>query len=255
VTSVATALRARVLIASAVSGLVLLGAVATPVSAATTYRYWSYWIGTDTTGGAPQWGYAVEGAGTRVPVDGDVEGWRFGLAARTSDIYPDTLPDFASICAEVDPSDDSKRIAVVVDPGEPADAPDGETPGPLTTTCVVAELSATSLDILQTVATVRTDAGFVCGIDGYPAIECAPLVDEPVESAVTSSDITPKDVTQEGAAQQGDSDRQNTDEVDTTAASPDTSGSGTPLITAAVVSSAAIIGFGLWRRSRRVRQS
>ena len=239
---VATAPRARVLIASAVSCVVLLGAVATSASAAATYRYWSYWIGNDTTDTSPEWGYAVEGAGTRVPADGDVEGWRFGLAGRTSDIYPGVLPDFAAICADVEQADDSKRVAVVIDPGKPAEAPAGERPGSLTTTCVVAEASATSLEILQIVATVRTDAGFVCGIGGYPARECAPLVDEPTQADDPTQAEETNTVTEESAES-------------TAATDPsDTSGSGTPLITAAVVSIAALIGFGLWRRSRQVRK-
>jgi len=254
VTFVATAPRARALIALAVGGPLLLGAVVAPASAATKYRYWSYWIGSDTTSSSPTWGYAAEGAGTRVPADGDVEGWRFGLASQMSDIYPAALPDFAAICAEVEQAADSKRVAIVIDPGEPSQAPDGESPGSLVSTCVVSEPSATSLQILQSVAPVRIDAGFVCGIDGYPARECAPLVDEVEERADVgnaiadessgSAETVPESTTASGnfelSGQSGPS---------------EPSESGTPLITAAAISILALVGFWLWRRSRRVRQS
>ncbi len=235
-TSVAAASRARALIAFAVGGLLLAGAVAAPVGAATTYRYWSYWIGEDTTSSSPTWGYAIEGAGTRVPSDGDVEGWRFGLAGQTSDIYPGTLPDFATICADVEASTETKRVALVVDPGAATEAPAGETPGEPISTCVQIENSATGLEVLASVAEIRLDAGFVCGIDGYPASECAPLVDdtETVQAAPAPVDSETPDATAAPAA-----------------ASEEPSNSGTPVITAVAISALALVGFWVWRRSRR----
>ena len=233
---VSAAPRARVLIALAVGGFLLLGAVGTPASAATTYRYWSYWIGTDTTGSSPTWGYAIEGAGTRIPRDGDVEGWRFGLAGQTSDIYPEPLPNFAEICADVEASRDGKRVALVIDPGDAAEAPAGETPGEPISTCVEIEDSATGLDVLASIAEIRLDAGFVCGIDGYPVNECAPLVDdsETVQTAPMQVASETPEVTQIAAP-----------------ASEEPNTSGTPLITAIAISVLALIGFWLWRRSRR----
>ena len=89
--------------------------VATPSAVATTtYRYWSYWI--VDAGTSPEWGYASEGAGTRVPADGSVEGWRFGLAGQVSDIKPSVEPDFESICAGTERQDDTKRVGIVIDP-------------------------------------------------------------------------------------------------------------------------------------------
>lgn len=231
---VATASRARALIAPAVGGLLLLGAVAAPANAATTYRYWSYWMGNDTTSSSPKWGYAIEGAGTRVPRDGDVEGWRFGLAGQTSDIYPEPLPDFSTICANVEQSPDVKRVAIVVDPGDPAEAPAGEAPAGPISTCVQIEDSATGLDVLASVAQIRLDAGFVCGINGYPASECAPLVDD----TDTMQTAPARAAGETPAATQ-------------VAASAEPNTSGTPLITSIAISVLALAGFWLWRRSRR----
>jgi hypothetical protein len=236
VTSVAAASRARALIALAVGGLLLAGPVAAPAGATTTYRYWSYWIGTDTTGSSPTWGYAIEGAGTRVPSDGDVEGWRFGLAGQTSDIYPSAIPEFATICADVEASEETKRVALVVDPGDAAEAPVGESPGEPISACVQIENSATGLEILASVTEIRLDAGFVCGIDGYPASECAPLVDD-TETVQTAP--APVDTETPEAAEVAE------------ATSEEPSNSGTPLITAVAISALALVGFWLWRRSRR----
>jgi hypothetical protein len=72
---------------------------------------------------------------------------------------------------------DKKRVALVVDPGMTQAAPQGEKPGALTTTCVQIETDATGYNILRSAMTVRTSNGFICGIDGYPAIECADVVD------------------------------------------------------------------------------
>ncbi len=107
---------------------VLMVGVATPSAVATTtYRYWSYWI--VDAGTSPEWGYAPEGAGTRVPADGSVEGWRFGLAGQVSDIKPSVDPDFESICAGTERQDGAKRVGVVIDPGTVDESPDGEQPG------------------------------------------------------------------------------------------------------------------------------
>ena len=119
---------------------VLVVGVATPSAVATTtYRYWSYWI--VDAGTSPEWGYASEGAGTRVPADGSVEGWRFGLAGQVSDIKPSVEPDFESICAGTERQDDTKRVGVVIDPGTVDESPDGEQPGALVATCVVVDKS------------------------------------------------------------------------------------------------------------------
>jgi hypothetical protein len=225
---------------------VLVVGVATPSAVATTtYRYWSYWI--VDAGTSPEWGYASEGAGTRVPADGSVEGWRFGFAGQVSDIKPSVEPDFESICAGTERQDDTKRVGVVIDPGTVDESPDGEQPGALVATCVVVDKSATGLAIAQAVADMRVESGFVCGIDGYPASECAPLVEVPTTSRADDASPTQSDEVD------------NVDQIDAASAvvdSPDEpptqeTSPTTPLAAALTVSVIAAVGFALWRRSRQ----
>ena len=198
------------------------------------YRYWSYWNSSNGT-----WSYASEGSGTRIPADGDVEGWRFAIAGDGSFVAPSIPPDFASICSQQSPAEGLKRIALVIDPGSSGEAPAGEEPGPIRTECVVTNAKATGYQVLAQMAEVRTDAGFVCGLDEYPASECAPLVD-----AAEATEVDPST----NLAATGVSEPAST----TTASNESTStrDSGTPLLTAAAVSLVALIGFGIWRRRR-----
>ena len=212
-----------------------MSAIAPAVNASTGYRYWSYWNAAPETG---SWTYATQGSGTHVPVDGAVEGWRFGVAGETSLIQPRTLPDFEAVCGGVRALEDAKRVAVVIDPGEVAEAPEGQAPTTLSSECVVGVAGATGLQLLQSIAEVRMNAGFVCGIDGYPAGECAPLVDTRAQAI---------DAEASASAQTADA-TQGVERASTPATSI-----GSPMFTAAVVSLLAVIGFGLWRRNRRSR--
>jgi len=228
-------------LAFAVAGAV--GVVAPIASAETGYRYWSYWNATEeSTDGT--WTYATEGSGTHVPVEGSVEGWRFGIAGEESRIRPSFPADFDSICSQQDAVEGSKRVAVVIDPGAPSQAPDGESPGAVRTECVVAERNATGFQVLAQVAEVRTDAGFVCGLDGYPASECAPIVEVPTAQEVDPSTSEPAAVTASDQSAPAES-----------VASSTAAGSGTPLVSAAAVSLLALLGFGLWRRRRRTESA
>ena len=229
--------------AATLSALALAGALsvaALPAEASTSYRYWSYW---HADAGSPQWRYAVEGSGTRIPGDGSVEGWRFGIAADSETSQPGLDPDFAAVCAGVEASDGHKRVAVVIDSGSLVEAPEGEAPGSIRTACVVAAASATGLQVLQQVTTVRMDAGFVCGIDGYPARECAPLVELPDSSAQPSN--RPAGATTVAIAETS---RGETSQEESGPAID----SGTPLVTAIALSVLALAGFGVWRHRRRV---
>lgn len=225
--------RAIVLSVLAIAGS--LSTVALPAEASTAYRYWSYWTAEP---GDVTWRYAAEGSGTRIPADGAVEGWRFGIAGDDARIQPGPTPDFATICAGVEAPAEGKRVAVVIDTGSDAEAPEGESPSPVAIECVVTAESTTGLRILQEISEVRMDAGFVCGIDGYPARECAPLVDLSTQAPTGTE---PSD-TDSSAAQLNAASEMNP--------STDT---GTPLVTAAVLSIVALAGFGIWRRRRRVR--
>lgn len=158
----------------------LVGGWAAPAEA-TSYRFWAYWLGTD-----DGWSFSGQGA-SRVPADGTVDGWRFAVSeASSSTIPPRHTPSFARICGSTEAVDGSKRVGVVVDFGTAADAPDGESPPAMVTACVVAEPGANGYDVLTEVVQIRTDAGLICGMDGYPAAECGSPVADPEPSASSS---------------------------------------------------------------------
>ena len=117
----------------------------------------------------------------------------------------------------------------------------------LVVTCVVVAESATGLAIAQAVADLRVDSGFVCGIDGYPASECAPLVEVPTTSR--TDDASPRQSEGVENVDQGDTASGVIDPPDA-APAPETS-PGTPIAAALTVSVFAVVGFALWRRSRR----
>lgn len=179
----ATSVRRRSLVLAGALGV----AIAVAGSAqATSYRYWTYWWARD---GA--WSFATAGAGSSLPADGSVEGWRFGiasLAASTRDAPAISPADaFAQACGSTPASPERKRVAVVIDPGSPAQAPPGERPGSLTLACASVEPSATGYQVLRSLTGVRTQDGLVCAIGGYPSVGCA----EPVDPDAPTAAATP----------------------------------------------------------------
>lgn len=219
-----------------------LGIAAPIANADSAYRYWAYWTASPSAGDAT-WQYAIEGSGTRVPADGDVEGWRFGLGGEAEPLAPGTAPDFDAICGSTPPPADGKRVGVVVDSGILEHAPDGEQPGAVVTACVVADPAATGFQVLAEVTDIRTDAGFVCGLGGYPKTECAPLVSTPAGDDDAESGAVTSSVASSSASQES---------VEPTASDAgDDSNIAAPLIAAATVSVLALVGFGIWRSSKR----
>ena len=175
--------------------LVVVGAfaalIATPQNAnAVSYRYWSYWTGSDSG-----WTYSSWGPASLRPADGSVEGWRFGVSSGTTGagLQPRATADFDRICADTQADEGFKRVAVIIDPGLAEDAPDGESPGGLWAMCVSASPSATGADILRSAASVRTQAGMVCGLAGYPARECAVVLRD--ESGDDATQVSPTPTT------------------------------------------------------------
>ncbi|MFK0098699.1 SCO2322 family protein [Streptomyces sp. NPDC091040] len=151
--------------------LALLGAGA---AQAAGYRYWSFWEGSGSG-----WSYATQGPSLVRPDDGSVQGFRFAVSADSQDASkPRSAPDFAKVCADTPAKDGSKRVAVVIDPGTAADAPDGETPPPLRTACARVAKDASSAEALAAVAKpLRYDASaMLCAISGYPATGCGEQV-------------------------------------------------------------------------------
>ncbi|WP_411076722.1 SCO2322 family protein [Streptomyces sp. cmx-10-25] len=192
-TARATAARTTARVAGAAAGalLTLAGVAAAPAHAA-GYRYWSYW---ESDGGKP-WAYATQGPATARPADGDAVGFRFAVSQEADDTArPTAAPDFTRICGDVAVKDGTKRIAVVVDFGGPADAPPGETPPARRTTtgCAQVRPDATGAEALAAVAKpLRYDsAAMLCGIAGYPARGCGEAVGEE-PTAVPSRAEKPK---------------------------------------------------------------
>ena len=151
----------------------VVGVWGAPGASATSYRFWSYW-----TGGS-DWTFSSQGAARR-PADGTVDGWRFAVSpASSSTIPPRHSPSFSSLCGKTPAQDGKKRVGLVVDSGVSGDAPSGESPPAMIATCAVVPEDANGYDILMTVATLRTDRGLICGINGYPARECGEAVADP----------------------------------------------------------------------------
>lgn len=184
---------ARVAGAAAGALLTLAGIAAAPAHAA-GYRYWSYW---ESDGGKP-WAYATQGPATARPADGDAVGFRFAVSQEADDTAkPTAAPDFARICGGVAAKDGTKRIAVVVDFGGPADAPPGEAPPTprVTTGCAQVRPDATGAEALAAVAKpLRYDSGaMLCGIAGYPARGCGEEVGEEPTAAASPAAVKKQD--------------------------------------------------------------
>jgi len=180
--------RRRTIVAACAAAVVVVApaAWAPAASQAASYRYWSYWLGTDSG-----WSFASVGPAFRTPADGTIEGWRYAVTGVQGHQAPGLAADFAAVCAGTPPQDDRKRVAVVVDPGSSADAPDGEQAPGAWAMCVVAEPGASGYDILRAAATVRTDRGLICAIGGYPARGCAEVVADPTPAPTPTPTPTP----------------------------------------------------------------
>ena len=174
--------RAHARIVSAAALTVMACALVTVPAEAAAYRYWTYWQSPT----AQSWEFATQGPGTSVPADGSVEGWSFRVSEESGadDAAPATLPDFDALCGGTAAGSDLKRIGLVVDPGAPELAPAGETAIVPLATCVSIDIDATGYDVLRSVMEVRTENGLVCGLGGYPAGECAPVLDDAEVAAI-----------------------------------------------------------------------
>ncbi|MEU1103371.1 SCO2322 family protein [Streptomyces tibetensis] len=138
------------------------------------YRYWSFW-----ERDAGHWVYATQGPSLARPSDGDVQGFRFAVSEDSADAArPRGKADFATICAKTPARDGSKRVALVLDFGTPADAPEGETPPAARTVCARISPDATTAEALAAVAKpLRYDTNaLLCAISGYPEQGCGEQV-------------------------------------------------------------------------------
>jgi len=160
-------------------------AVSSPAQAS-AFRYWSYW-----QGASGQWEFAQTGPGDHTIVDKDVQGWRFAISTEELSQKPDNAPDFAALCPDLASGDapaGQLRVAVVIDSGFVADAPQGQTPPADVVSCVTVPEGSTGNQALGAAATVSDKDGLVCALNGYPADECgAPVPDAEAEAAASAA--------------------------------------------------------------------
>ncbi|MFC9506706.1 SCO2322 family protein [Streptomyces sp. NPDC057002] len=155
------------------------------------YRYWSFW---DRDG--DRWVYATQGPSVARPSDGDVQGFRFAVSEDSSDAArPRGAADFETICAKTPARDGRKRVALVIDSGTNADAPQGATPPPARTACARVAPDATTAEALATVAKpLRYDTNaLLCAIAGYPEKGCGEQVASSRKSPPAAQRDTPDD--------------------------------------------------------------
>ncbi|MFI9490682.1 SCO2322 family protein [Streptomyces halstedii] len=159
--------------------LLLVAAALTVLGAgsaqAAGYRYWSFWEG----GTGTTWTYATQGPSLARPDDGSVQGFRFAVSEDSQDAArPRRAPDFAAICAGTPAQDGRKRVALVIDAGTAADAPDGEAPPAPRTACARVAPDASTAQALASVAKpLRYDSSaMLCAISGYPRSGCGEQV-------------------------------------------------------------------------------
>ncbi|MYR28441.1 MULTISPECIES: SCO2322 family protein [unclassified Streptomyces] len=153
-----------------------------PASAASAYRYWSFWERRD----ASAWQYATRGPALARPGDGEVAGFRFAVSEDAGDATrPRATADFAAICAGTKAEAGRKRVGLVIDFGTAADAPSGERPPRARTACARVAEDASAADALAAVAKpLRYDASaLLCAIADYPRHGCGEQVAAPSEEA------------------------------------------------------------------------
>ena len=111
-----TAKWTRRLVLTLLAGFLLAGTAATTAQAEDGYRFWGYY---QYSGG--QWAFAQKGSEVVVPADGSVEGWRYAVGGVKPRV-PRAAGDFATICGATPAETGKKRVALVIDPGTPADS-------------------------------------------------------------------------------------------------------------------------------------
>jgi hypothetical protein len=163
---------------------------------AATYRYWTYWWGDGTAVSHTGWKFASAGPSGQTVADEAVLGWRFATTSAAGTTRPRYASSYASICSDPKPANGDVRVAVVVDYGSASDWPKGETPpvvGKVYTQCITVPAgtrASTALSIAH--LDLRTGGtGLICGINGFPSSECAPVVADPTPTPTHSATRTP----------------------------------------------------------------
>lgn len=181
---------------AATTALIISASGFAPAHAETGYRYWSFWVNDSTS-----WSMAQEGAGTLIPKDGDLQGWRYITAG--AEVGPEFAPrsteTFDSICGDTAAEEGKVRVALVIDFGDSTDYSDGSVPAETTTSCAVLTNGDPSSFALNSSASVREEGGMVCSVNELPTVGCGESVeieDTPValaNTAVTDTATPPAD--------------------------------------------------------------
>jgi hypothetical protein len=178
--------RAAALLITFLTAALAAVALAAPAQAA-AYRYWSYWQGATGT-----WVAAQTGPGDHTLVDSDVQGWRFTITTDMPSQPPDNAPVFADLCpdlAAAGATSGEVRVAVVIDAGYTADAPEGQTPPGDVVSCVTVPEGSTGNQALAKAGAITEENGLVCAINGYPEGECgAEVSDADAQAAATAAE-------------------------------------------------------------------
>ncbi|MEW2139183.1 SCO2322 family protein [Streptomyces sp. NPDC005409] len=215
---------------------IALAVLAAGPALASSYRYWSFWDGGS---GGGTWSYATTGPSLARPADGSVQGFRFAVSrdAGAEAARPRAAADFAAVCGATPAAEGTKRVALVIDFGVPADAPAGEGPPQESprTACAQVAPQATAAEALASVAKPLryNGAALLCAIAGYPQQGCGEPISSPQDTARAQ---TPDP----GAAS-------------APAAGPD-SGTGPSVgLLAGIAAVAALAAAGVWQSRRRAR--
>jgi hypothetical protein len=164
---------------------------------AATYRYWTYWWGTNTATTHSGWKFASVGPSGQTVADQAVLGWRFATTSAAGTTKPRYAATYGDICSDAKPGGTDVRVAVVVDFGSSSDWPPGETPpvvGKVYTRCLTVAAGTRASSVMgQAQLDLRIGGnGLICGIDGFPSHECAPIVSDPKPTPRPTPKPTPK---------------------------------------------------------------
>ena len=161
-------------LSSLLLAVVTLAGFAGPAQAEDGYQYWNYFHLQNGT-----WAFSQVGVADYKPKDGAVEGFRYGTSTTAKGIEPRAdldKVDFDAVCGGTKASTGKKRVAVLLDFG--TETGQGTPPQPRAE-CAVADESASTLKVLDSVTEVRSEKSMLCAIEGYPATGCG----EPVKNA------------------------------------------------------------------------
>ncbi|MEV0398872.1 SCO2322 family protein [Actinoallomurus sp. NPDC050550] len=197
-----------------------------PAARADAVAFWGYWQAK-----GDKWAFATTGPAQAHPKDGAVEGWRFAKSSGNTGTPPRDKPDFAAICGPGSAPAGKKRVAIVVDFGEPTDAPKDQHPQATVRSCATVPENATGTDVLLAAGqrTLADKSGLICAIDAFGP--CGAPSGQPTGGATFVATAPPA------------------------AGKKDKGGSGTPVGLYAGIGLIVIVAAGggavAWRRSRR----